>query len=163
MINRNIDEEAQVQKHFGLVVSQAQKYYKYDQCMELEDYIQIGSIGLLKAIRNYSEDRKAKFSVFAFYCIRNEILRQLGKENKHKKTYSVDDFYLANSLEDKDAQAVDKIAEAMPSLTNTETVLITMRAEGYTRSEICSTLGLTKNEFKTHFLEIIRKIRNANK
>jgi len=36
-------------------------------------------------------------------------------------------------------------------------------AEGYTRSEICSTLGLTKNEFKTHFLEIIRKIRNANK
>ena len=62
-------EEKLIREHYGLVISQA-LYFLDDS--SFEDYIQAGLIGLLKAIRNYDEN-KAKFSTFATVCIRNEI------------------------------------------------------------------------------------------
>ena len=71
-----------VQQHYGLVVSQALRFTnRYSS--DLEDYIQVGLIGLLKAIRKYNPE-KAKFSTFAVTCIRNEICRFLNKKNKTK-------------------------------------------------------------------------------
>ena len=57
------DPETQlVNEHYGLVVSQAIRLSS--QQSDLEDYMQVGFIGLLKAIRNYNPE-KSQFSTFA--------------------------------------------------------------------------------------------------
>ena len=68
-------EEQLVHTHYGLVVSQALRFSSHRS--SVEDHIQVGLIGLLKAIRNYDPE-KSKFSTFATVCIRNEIFRYTG-------------------------------------------------------------------------------------
>ena len=75
-------EEKMVIDNYGLVVSQAVKFIAQKQ--DLDDYIQIGLIGLLKAIRNYDSE-KSKFSTFATVCIRNEILKFIKKQNRQNR------------------------------------------------------------------------------
>ena len=76
--DHNLDEsksklEAQlIQQHYGLVVAQAVAFTNDDRGA-LEDYIQVGLIGLLKAIRKYDK-AKAKFSTFESVCIKNELI-----------------------------------------------------------------------------------------
>ena len=77
-------EEELVCKNYGLVVSQALSFSNENSQFLLEDYIQVGLIGLLKAIREYKED-KAKFSTFATVCIRNHMLNLL-RRTKNKKS-----------------------------------------------------------------------------
>lgn len=43
--------------------------------VDLEDAIQEGIIGLIKALKSYDETRSAKFSTFAFYVIKQAIVR----------------------------------------------------------------------------------------
>ena len=77
-------EEQLVRKNYGLVVSQALLFFK-GASFTLEDCIQVGLIGLLKAIRKYDKN-KAKFSTFASICIRNEITSFVKKARKKNKT-----------------------------------------------------------------------------
>ena len=64
--NKELEEEL-VYDHYGLVVSQA-LYFLNDP--NFDDYIQVGLIGLLKAIRKHNPE-KSKFSTFASICINN--------------------------------------------------------------------------------------------
>ena len=73
-------EESLVIENYGLVVSQALKLVVQKQ--DLDDYIQVGLMGLLKAIRNYNPE-KSKFSTFATVCIRNEILKFIKKKKRY--------------------------------------------------------------------------------
>ena len=75
-------EEKMVIDNYGLVVSQSIKFITQKQ--DLDDYIQIGLIGLLKAIRNYNSE-KSKFSTFATVCIRNEILKFIKKQKRQNR------------------------------------------------------------------------------
>lgn len=45
--------------------------------MTFEDLIQVGTLGLIKAIDLYESDKNAKFSTYAIYFIRGEILHYL--------------------------------------------------------------------------------------
>lgn len=63
-----------------LVFMVAKKFY---QCQsEGEDYISIGTIGLIKAINTFIIEKKCKFSFYACRCIENEILMYLKRVNK---------------------------------------------------------------------------------
>jgi len=66
-------ESELIHKHYGLVVSQALSFLRDDRRSNLEDFIQVGLIALLKAIRKYDKT-KSKFSTFATLCIKNEFL-----------------------------------------------------------------------------------------
>ena len=88
-------EEQLVSQHYGLVVSQA-LYFCRSRRSSLDDYVQVGCIGLLKAIRNYNPE-KSKFPTFATICIRNELLRHSSKESRFKY-FPLNDY--------KDAQSV---------------------------------------------------------
>ena len=61
----------------GLVVSIANKFTGFG---EKDDLISEGNIGLLKAEKKYDE-AKGKFSTFASWYIKGEILRYIEKEN----------------------------------------------------------------------------------
>lgn len=58
---------------------------------EYEDLFQEGSIGLLKAIRTFDEDKKMKFSTYACKCILNEILCYCRARNCRIKMHGFKD------------------------------------------------------------------------
>ena len=49
-----------------------------------DDLIQEGMIGLYKAVRDYKEDSTAKFSTFAYTCIKRQIITAVTKDNNKK-------------------------------------------------------------------------------
>lgn len=56
-----------------------------------EDLISIGTIGLIKAIESFSEDKGTKLATYAARCIENEILMHLRTLKKTKKDISLHD------------------------------------------------------------------------
>jgi len=72
-------EETKEELYDKLVYAIARKY-SYDE-YELEDLYQVGQIGLTKAKQNYKKDSNAKFSSYAHFYIKGEILKYL-RENR---------------------------------------------------------------------------------
>lgn len=53
-----------------------------------EDLISIGTIGLIKAIESYSENKGTKLATYAARCIENEILMHLRSLKKQKRCFT---------------------------------------------------------------------------
>lgn len=68
-------EERLVEDNTGLVKSIAQRFT--DRGVELEDLIQIGMMGMVKAIRSFDLERGTAFSTYAVPLIMGEIKRYL--------------------------------------------------------------------------------------
>lgn len=75
----NKDREKIIKSNISLVYSIARRFVRPD--CELDDLIQVGSIGLIKAIDNFDLNYKVKFSTYAVPMIMGEIrcyLRDYG-------------------------------------------------------------------------------------
>lgn len=59
--------------------------------IDIEELISIGTLGLIKAVKNYNSERKIKLATFASRCIENEILMFLRKMVKIKAEVSLDE------------------------------------------------------------------------
>ena len=68
-------EEILIQENMGLVRRIAQRFL--DRGTEYEDLVQIGTIGMIKAIRSFSLERGTAFSTYAVPLIIGEIRRHL--------------------------------------------------------------------------------------
>ena len=68
-------------KYEKLVSKIASKYSYYSS---FEDLKQVGMIGLLKAIEKYDKNSETKFSTYAVFWIRGEILEYLRKDKNIK-------------------------------------------------------------------------------
>ena len=55
----------------------------------LDDYISIGTIGLMKAVNSYTPTKKTKLATYAARCIENEILMYLRSLKKVQKDVSL--------------------------------------------------------------------------
>jgi len=65
---------------------------KYDSSGEdMEDLISIGTIGLIKAIRTFNEERGVRLATYAARCIENEVLMHLRNIKKVKQEVSIYD------------------------------------------------------------------------
>lgn len=72
----------------NLVYSIAKKYcYNND---DLEDLYQVGNIGLYHALENYKESSLAKFSTYAHFYIKGEILKYIRENRIIKRNYETD-------------------------------------------------------------------------
>lgn len=91
--------ERLVQDNMGLVAKIVQRYTRYGTNQESEDLMQVGSMGLLKAIRNFDLTLGYKFSTYAFPCILGEIKRYLEKQTPYK--ISKDIYLLGKELRHK--------------------------------------------------------------
>ncbi|WP_010630261.1 RNA polymerase sporulation sigma factor SigK [Sporolactobacillus vineae] len=58
---------------------------------ETDDLISIGTIGLIKAVENYSPGRGTKLATFAARCVENEILMYFRTLKKTRKDVSLND------------------------------------------------------------------------
>lgn len=79
------DSEAEatlVEENLGLVRKVARRFL--DRGTEYEDLVQIGTIGMIKAIRSFSQERGTVFSTYAVPLIIGEIRRHLRDEGPIK-------------------------------------------------------------------------------
>ena len=89
---KNGSEEARnqlIERNLRLVVYTASKFDNTNVCME--DLISIGTIGLIKAVGSFNNDKNIKMATFASRCIENEILMHLRKTSKQKREVSLDE------------------------------------------------------------------------
>lgn len=139
----------------GLVIYIANGF-KPKNDYELDEFIQLGRIGLWKAIKKYDPSRNTEFSTIAWYYIKGEILRQITKENKRKE-FCTDKFYDAESNEQ------ERVWEYMPdSLSDQEKQIFQMKLEGYSFIEIGKTLGYSRAWATNVFKRIASKIKDKN-
>ena len=58
---------------------------------EQDDFISIGTIGLIKGINTFKPDKKVKLATYAARCVENEILMHLRAQKKHKCEVSLNE------------------------------------------------------------------------
>ena len=83
-----------IERNLRLVAHIAKKYTSNSQ--DLEDYISIGSIGLIKAVNSFKEDKGYKLSTYAAKCIENEILMSLRASKKNQQEVSLSNIIGTN-------------------------------------------------------------------
>ena len=78
-----------IEHNLRLVVFLAKKYENTK--IDLEDLVSIGTIGLIKGVNTYQNDKNIKLATYASRCIDNEILMYLRKTKKKRTEISFED------------------------------------------------------------------------
>ena len=78
LIERNLRLVAHIKKYNG---------FQKDQ----EDFISIGTIGLIKAVSSYHSEKGIRLATYASRCIENEILMSLRASKKYNQDVSLQD------------------------------------------------------------------------
>lgn len=139
-----------IEHNLRLVAHIVKKYENtYD---DKDDLLSIGTIGLIKAIDTYNDDKGTKLATYAAKCIENEILMQLRMNKKIRAEVSLNDpigydkegnkITLIDVLQDEDHSiedrvvfndAIDKVLSLLPELSPREYEIITRRFGLYNR------------------------------
>lgn len=78
-----------VERNLRLVAHIVKKYMNTGR--EIDDLISIGTIGLIKAIITFDEDKGTRLATYAARCIENEILMTIRASKKTKTEVSLHD------------------------------------------------------------------------
>ncbi len=181
---RDGDPEAMdrlVRGNMGLVKSIA---LRFRSRAELEDLIQIGTIGLIKAINTFNSSKSIKLATYASRCIENEILMYLRKVSNQRTEVSFDEPLntdwdgnelllsdilgtdsddISKRLEDE----VDKqlLLKALMRLNDREKRIMELRFglfgnEEYTQKQVADMLGISQSYISRLEKRIIRQLRH---
>jgi RNA polymerase sigma factor (sigma-70 family) len=149
---QNTLESQAIVTHHKMVHHIAKKF-KPRNSNELEDYVQIGYIGLIKAVRKYDKS-KAKFSTMAWNYIKWEIMRHLSK---HKIDNIIYDSSLISNI--VSATITNEHEELMPfNLSPNENNILKLKLEGYSMREIAGKLKMSSYNLKTKYKQIINNL-----
>lgn len=151
----NLKENELIIENAALITKLAKSFKPKDK-NQLEEYIQLGRIGLMKAIRKHNPD-KGKLSTIAWNSIRWEILKFLSKENKNN-TSSIDNV----QVEEVQKPEID-INERYPFLEEKEKRVLKQRLEGYNFKEIGLSNGWSAKWAHQIFNKLVKKIQNYEK
>ncbi len=78
-----------IEHNLRLVAHVVRKYESSGE--DIEDLISIGTIGLIKAIKTYNNERGVRLATYAARCIENEVLMHLRNIKKLKQEVSIYD------------------------------------------------------------------------
>ena len=159
---------------------------KYSNAGEADDFISVGTIGLIKAINSFDIDKGNQLSTYASRCIENEILMLIRATKKHKDVSSLDerlgfdkdgnDIILSEVLEDKETDIIEqtennilmqKLVEiSKRELSPREYEIISLRygignKPSLTQQEVADKLNISRSyvsRIEKHALEIIKQI-----
>ena len=87
------------------VIKQLRLYHK------LEDYIDVGIIGLCKAAQTFKPENGSKFSTYACICIRNNILMEIRSEKRQCDAYAISFSSIISSSKDRDLTLEDTLSD----------------------------------------------------
>ncbi len=152
--------------------------YKLNE--DLDDFISIGVIGLIKAIENYKADKNINFLSFAKVCISNEIKMFLRKNKKQKLNTSLQKVINADSegnniellqtlssnqnIEDDymNKVVISELKKAVESLGDKEKDVILMKnginSKTYNQKQIADKLGVSQSLVSRIEKKVIQKL-----
>ncbi|NFI56988.1 sigma-70 family RNA polymerase sigma factor [Clostridium botulinum] len=171
-----------VTEHLGLAYSEARKIYKVLKSKyELEDLIQIASVGLVKAGINYDDDKGYTFSTFATACIRGSLYNFIKRDKKYNLkedvphnfsiisyeyeycTGSLDEKIGANEFEDELIKKID-IKSVIEKLDEKEKQIIELYYfKDNKQVQVAKLLGTNQIQVSRKLKKIIEKIRKTTK
>lgn len=165
------DKEARhklIEHNLRLVAHIAKKYAANSQ--DNEEYISIGTIGLIKGIDSFSEDKGFKLSTYCSRCVENEILMHLRTTKKTNGDVSMNsvigtdkdgnDMELIDIIEQEGTDPIDNIYNKVVTkdilkyinekLTDREKKVISMRyglnnEEEKTQQEVADILNISRS------------------
>ncbi len=114
-----------VEHNLRLVAHIVKKFDPHPQ--EIEDLISIGSIGLVKAINTYQDDKGTRLATYASRCIENEILMHLRATRNDKNELHLFDP-LSPEADDGEVSYFDIVKDQEPDVA--EVVTAKVQAEG---------------------------------
>ena len=152
----------------------------------IEELISIGTVGLIKAINTFNNDKNIKLATYASRCIENEILMFIRKHSSKKREVSIDEplsvdwdgnELLLSDVLGSEGDSVSKRMEedeekkillsAVEALGEREKIIIEMRyglfgQKELTQKEVADTLGISQSYIsrieKKVMLDLKRKI-----
>ena len=158
--------EILIERNLRLVAHIAKKYQNVDE--EMEDFISIGTIGLIKAVSSF-DSGKGKLSTYASRCIDNELLMLLRSKKKTSKEVSLyepigtdkegNEINLLDIIESEQIDVIDRMELAgnlkrlgriMQNLEEREKEIIFLRyglvtGKEITQREIGEMLGISRS------------------
>ena len=174
-----------IEHNLRLVVYLSKKYENTK--VELEDLVSIGTIGLIKGINTYKNDKTIKLATYASRCIDNEILMYLRKNKKRKADVSLDESLSFDSegnelhLEDilgtekdivtKDLEENDMrkiMLKEIGKLNERDKQIMVLRyglndTKEYTQKEVAELLGISQSYISRIEKKVISKISSMIK
>ena len=146
-----ISENDLIINNMGLVKKIA-KMFRPPNRTEYEEYVQVGRIGLMKAIRKH-EPAKGKLTTIAWNHIKWEIMRYI------KKNYGLGEELPANLPKDEPYN----FSHLLPkNLSEYELKILSLKLDGYKLTEITNILRIDRPKLVKQYKAILNKIRNAN-
>lgn len=104
-------------EHNLRLVAHIVKKYDTKETMT-DDLISIGTIGLIKGIDTYNDDKKTKITTYAARCIQNEILMHFRSQKKYGPTVSLNDA-IGHDKEGNEINLIDVIKDKNVDLFET--------------------------------------------
>lgn len=172
-----------IERNLRLVVYIARKFDNTG--VGIEDLISIGTIGLIKAINTFKNDKNIKLATYASRCIENEILMFLRRNNRLRTEVSIDEplnvDWDGNELLLSDILGTDKdivyrdletevdhnlLDDAISKLGEKERTIIELRygintigGVEKTQKEVADILGISQSYISRLEKKIIKKLR----
>jgi RNA polymerase sigma factor (sigma-70 family) len=79
------EQAEQVEKNLKLVPYVIHRYFpRLANSADMEDWMQIGMLGLCKAVIGFDTAKGLQFSTYACYAIKSSIIYELNKDNKRE-------------------------------------------------------------------------------
>ena len=174
-----------IEHNLRLVVFLAKKYENTK--VDLEDLVSIGTIGLIKGVNTYKNDKNIKLATYVSRCIDNEILMFLRKNKKRKTEISFEDSLSFDSegnelhLEDilgTDSNIIEKEIETnenqkllykeLENLNSRDKRIMILRYglynnEEMTQKDVAKMLGISQSYISRIEKKVIKRIKNLAK
>ena len=150
-----------------------------------EELVQIGSIGLIKAINTFNPGKNIKLATYASRCIENEILMYLRRSSKTKLEVSIDEplnvdwdgnELLLSDILGTDEDLISKdieneverklLVKAIEKLSGRERMIIEMRfglntagGEEMTQKEVADRMGISQSYISRLEKKIMKRLK----
>lgn len=123
--NDNEAIELLIKKYRNTIFAVMREYTLYLKGMELDDFIQEGSLGILKAIKYYDGSKNVKFSSFVRLCVKSDLISFVKKHSSKRHDILTDIIY-CRKFTDKEVMHDSIIEEVYSSdKDNPERALLT--------------------------------------
>ena len=153
-----------IRHNLRLVAHVAKKYYTTPD--KQDDFISIGTIGLIKAVDTYDPARTVRFASYASQCIQNELRMHLRRVRREAGTLSLQEplegengmLTLADTLPDEAVMEEDcerrdaaaRLRTLVEQLPERERRLLTLRyglggAAPLTQQEVAARFGISRS------------------
>ena len=174
-----------IEHNLRLVVFLAKKYENTK--IDLEDLVSIGTIGLIKGVNTYQNDKNIKLATYASRCIDNEILMYLRKTKRKRTEVSFEDSLSydaeGNELHLEDVLGTDENIVTKPiedeldkhlmyrevsKLPDRDKEIIELRyglngKKELTQKEVAKLLGISQSYISRIEKKVIKRISNIIK